>query len=227
MVAKVSWRGVHYQTAFFIGCILAGCGNAAAADYRVEPLKAGKPEGVSPAIAEQLGEGIKIVRGSSRTVCEIWWFKEWSASAEKPAAGVLYPFTPGQMVGVLRFPRKSTDFRNHDIGEGTYTLRYALQPVDGAHVGTSATRDFLLLTPADIDAKLDIPDYKTLTKQSGKSVGASHPALLSLQKASGESGLRHDEQRDWWLLAVSGKLKSSDTLSDLQLELVVVGHADE
>ena len=42
----------------------------------------------------------------------------------------------------------TADFRDQGIPAGTYILRYSQQPVDGAHVGTSTTRDFLALLPA-------------------------------------------------------------------------------
>ena len=51
---------------------------ASAADHRVEALKEKAPAGVAAPIAAQLSDtGVKIIRGTSRTVCEIWLTKQW------------------------------------------------------------------------------------------------------------------------------------------------------
>lgn len=209
-------------------CLLLST-TAVAVEYRVEPLKGEFPKGLSAEIQARLGTGVRIFRGASRVHCDIWWFKEWESSPDQPVAGIMYPFQPGQMVGVVQFPRKANDFRNQDIAEGVYTLRYGQQPVDGAHVGTSITRDFLLLTPAAEDTKLAIPDAKTLARQSALAGGASHPALLSLQKPEALEAvrLRHVEERDWWVVGIVGKLKGATAAANQSLEVVVVGHADE
>jgi len=209
--------------------LLAAARPAAAVEHRVEVLKEPPPAGLAPAIAARLGEGVRVIRGTSRVICDIWMFKEWEAPTDKPASGLLYPFQPGQMLGVLKFPRKATDFRNQDIAEGLYTLRYAHQPVDGAHVGTSLTRDFLLLTAASQDGELAIPEYKAMTKKSAEAAGSSHPALLSLQAPTNSPKLqiRHAEEQDWWVLGLVGTRKVESRLEPQLLEIVVVGHAAE
>ena len=197
------------------------------ADYRVEPLAAAPPtNSIAPSIAGLLNaEGFKVLRGQSRTVCEIWLAKQWdTAEGELPAA-VNYPLKPGSLVGVVRFPKKAGDFRDQDIAEGIYTLRYAQQPVDGAHVGTSPTRDFLLLLPADKDTNAGVLDYATMVKSSAEAAGSNHPLLLSLQKAAdgGEAlGMRHAEDLDWWIVRFTGKTKAKD----VAVELVISGHAE-
>ena len=111
---------------------------ASAADHRVEALKEKAPAGVAAPIAAQLSDtGVKIIRGTSRTVCEIWLTKQWDLKSLEAKGDVNYSFTPGQLIGVINYPRKGADFRDQQIDPGVYTLRYAQQPVDGAHVGTS------------------------------------------------------------------------------------------
>ena len=130
------------------------CGALLAADFRLEPLAdAVAAEELSPAIAKTLqSEGFKVIKGKSRTLCELWFSETWAAkSGFKPTNTVLYPFEVGQLVGVARYKSKGTDFRGQEIPAGVYTIRYAQQPVDGNHVGTSDTLDFLLLLPADAD----------------------------------------------------------------------------
>lgn len=202
-----------------------------AVDHRVEPLASPAPaDAVSPQIAALLApSGVKVIRGSTRTVCEIWLCKEWATQDGKLPSGVNYPFQPGQLMGVIRFPKKGGDFRDQDIAEGVYTMRYGQQPVDGAHVGTSATRDFLLLLKADQDKSPAVIEYKPLTKQSAEAAGSNHPALLSLQKAEGDSApaIRHDEGRDWWIVHLQSTAKVGGAAKDAALDFVVVGHAGE
>lgn len=203
-----------------------------AADHRVEELSEAAPEEVSAEIAKLLApEGIKVVRGTSRTVCEIWLCKEWAVSADFRANNeVLYPFVPGQLIGVARYPRRGADFRDQDIDSGVYTLRYAQQPVDGNHVGTSPTRDFLLLVRAESDQKAGKLDYKTLARVSAEAAGTTHPALLQMQRIKGEgkgSAIRHNEDHDWWIVRLTGKSNTGKKTADLPIELVVVGAATE
>lgn len=193
-------------------------------EYKVEKLDGGPPaDKLSPDIAKTIGStGFKVLRGESRTVCEIWTVKEL-ATKGKTNDMVQYPLEPGQLIGVIRLPRKTTDFRNQEVASGVYTLRYGQQPVDGAHVGTFPTRDFVLLLPADGDkSPVTIADYKTLTKASAASAGTSHPAIYPLLKpADGQTpSIRHDEEKDWWIIQFTAGGKQA-------LEMVIVGHAAE
>lgn len=198
------------------------------AEHRVEALTEAPPgDAVAPTIAGLLSPtGFKVVRGESRTVCEIWLCKQWQAAAGERPEAVNYPLAPGSLVGVVRFPKKGSDFRDQDIAEGVYTLRYGQQPVDGAHVGTSPTRDFLLLLPAAQDTAAGVLDYRTMTKQSAEAAGSSHPLLLSMQRAEapGEPlAIRHVEEPDWWIVRFVGKAKGAD----VPVDLIVAGHAEE
>jgi hypothetical protein len=173
---------------------------------------------------------VKVSKGSS-VHCEIWPAKEWPVAADAQVGGeVLYPLTPGQVIGVARFPRKANDFRDQDIAAGTYVLRYAQQPVDGAHVGTSPTRDFLALIPASKDKDPKPIDFKTLAEMSKETSGTAHPAILSLQKAEGGGqpiAVREESEKGWVIVRFTGKTKQGSTVKDLPLELVVVGKAAE
>lgn len=208
---------------------------AVAVDYRVEPLNEPAPtDAIAASIADGLAKtGVRVIRGSATSFCDIWLRKELEIPAEfKPTNEVLYPFQPGQLIGVARYSRKGSDFRDQDIPSGVFTLRYAQQPVDGAHVGTSPTRDFLLLIEAKKDESPAVMEYKSLAKQSAEAAGSSHPALLAMQKVVTEAkefpAIRHDEERDWWIVAMQAQVKAgSSPPRPLTLELVVVGVAAE
>lgn len=199
-------------------------------EYTAEPIEAFVPaDGLDPAIADLLAPtGVKIVRGGSRVVCEIWPLKSWELATFTPEGDLLYPFKPGQLIGVVRLPRKTGDFRDQGVAKGLYTLRYALQPVDGAHVGTSPTRDFLLMANAELDTSPEVKDIEALTKASAEAAGTAHPALFALKAAAPDvQTLRHDETSDWWLLQLTGQGRVGAEEREMKLELVVVGHAAE
>jgi hypothetical protein len=205
---------------------------AAGEDYHVakgEALPAGE---IAPEIASRLQPtSVAVVKGDSRPTCEVWLAKEWPIAADAKTGGdILYPLTAGELFGAIRFPRKASDFRDQDIPAGIYVLRYAQQPVDGAHVGTSPTRDFLALLPAAKDRDAKTLDYKTLVNISKETTGTAHPAILSLQKGQGEGAepsVHEDADHEWVLLHVVGKMKQGDAVKDLPIDIVVVGKAAE
>ena len=213
--------------------VLALLSPAAAQDYQVTKVETAAPaDDLSPEIAALLQPvGFKLVKGGSRTVCEIWLCKEWPIAADAKTSGeVIYPLTPGQLIGAIRYPRKATDFRDQEIPAGVYTLRYGQQPVDGAHVGTSPTRDFLIASPAARDKSPAVLDYKALVAAGKETTGTSHPAILSLQRP-GESAeplsVREEAELEWTIVRFTGKAKAGDTAKDLPLEAVLVGVAKE
>jgi hypothetical protein len=215
---------------YAIALLLLACTSAQGADYRVEPLDESAPaDEVSASIAATLAPtGARVIRGTATTFCDIWLCKEWATETDfKPTAALLYPFIPGQLMGVVRFARKGSDYRDQDIESGVYTLRYSQQPVDGSHVGTSLTRDFLLLLRADSDESADVLDYSELAKQSAEAAGSGHPALLSMQRIAEDSkplSMRHNEDHDWWIVGLEGKAKDGKSLL---VEFVIYGVAAE
>lgn len=207
---------------------------ALAIDHRVEALNEAAPrDELAAEIADQLAPtGFTVIRGTKTTLCDVWLCKQLPVQAGFQATGeVNYPFAPGELIGVVRFARKSADFRDQDIASGLYTLRYGLQPVDGAHVGTSLTRDFLMLVRAADDTTVAAPDFKALTRKSATAAESNHPAVLSLQRsdepAKAEPAIRHDEDRDWWVVDVQAQGKSDDAEQPVSLALVIVGVAGE
>ena len=207
---------------------------ASAAEHRVEVLKQPAPaDAISKEIAARLSPtGIRVVRGTNRTVCQIWLCKDWTVKPGfKPSGEVLYPFTPGQLIGVMQLTRKGSDFRDQDIAKGVYTLRYGQQPVDGNHEGTSPTRDFLTLVNAEKDTSAKPMEIKALLEASAEAAGSSHPALFGMQKVKitdkARPTIRHQERHDWWIVTLAGKAVASGKTSGLSIDLVVAGVAPE
>ncbi len=202
-----------------------------AEEHRVEPLAEAPPEELAAEITATLGEsGVRVLRGESRTVCDIWLCKEWKLASGEPGSGLIYPFAPGQLIGAIRYSRRGADFRDQDINSGVYTLRYSQQPVDGAHVGTSITRDFLLLLPAEADTSPAALEYKPLVEHSKEAAQSSHPALLSMQKAEGEAAapsMRANVEKEWEIVRLGGTAVVGEKKEPLVFDLVVVGVAEE
>lgn len=202
-------------------------------EYRIEAIADAAPaDALSKEIAATLGAGgYKVVKGASRTVCEIWLCKSWPVMDDfKASDAVAYPFSQGQLIGVLRFRSKGADFRDQEIAKGVYTLRYAQQPVDGNHVGTSVTRDFLLMVKADEDQSAKPIAAEELTELSAAAAESKHPAMLALKKPlvdGAKPALAHDEANDWHVATLAGKAEAGGKTTTLSIGLVVVGHASE
>lgn len=213
-------------------CVPMDASLATAQQYSAEMIASGPDaDGASEEILKQMAsEGVRVKRGSSRTACEIWLCKDLAVDPDfKATPERLYPFSPGQLIGLLHFGRRGSEFRDQTISSGWYTLRFGLQPIDGNHEGTSPTRDFLLLVDAETD---DLPEaWKTedLHEASSGAAGSSHPAMLCLQRPSEgpELSIKHDESNDWWVLHVIGNGVANGKTQGVPIDLVVAGHAAE
>jgi hypothetical protein len=217
-----------------LACVILLPGAAGAVDHRIEKADEAPPaDALSAEIAGKLDPaGVKVVRGTNRTVCEIWLCKELAAnSSGSPVSGAQYPFQEGTLVGVIRFPRDGSDFRDQDIAEGVYTLRYGLQPVDGAHVGTFPTRDFLMLSKAESDQTVAPPETKALVERSAEAAETTHPAILALLKVEGKPethpAIVHNEEKDWWIARLEAPIKTGEKVQKSTLDVVVAGTAGE
>ena len=170
-----------------------------------------------------------LIKSGARTVCELWLAKKWEIDPKfKASKERLYPFQPGQLIGLVHFNRKYLDFRKQTVPSGWYTLRFALQPVDGNHEGTSIIRDFLLLLNVQQDeAKKKWAD-KSLFKASAESIGTTHPAMLSLQSASeGTPSILHNAEKEFQILHLIGNGIAGEKGQATPLDFVVDGHAPE
>jgi hypothetical protein len=201
-----------------------------AQEYSVTAGEAAPTGTIAPEISSLLSaKGIKVNKGST-TVCELWFAKEWPIETDAKTGGeVLYPLAVGQVIGVIRFAKKASDFREQDVPAGVYVMRYTQQPVDGAHVGTSPTRDFLALSPAAKDREPKALDYKALVAASKETTGTAHPAIFSLQRVEdgASPSVREVSEKEWVIVHYVGKIKQGGSVKDLPLDMVVVGKSAE
>jgi hypothetical protein len=170
--------------------------------------------------------GYRVLLDDGSTACELWLRNNVPAQAKKDSPDVIYTqLAESTLVGVLRFPKAGRDFRGQAIPAGFYTLRYALIPNDGNHLGVSPTRDFLLLIPAasdtDPNASFKSQDLDALSRAA---TGTKHPGPLSLAPPAGTAPVVSKDDEDHWIFSAAMKLASGE---ELPFALVVKGTAQQ
>jgi hypothetical protein len=174
---------------------------ALAASAKVERVDRPSDSPVPAGVWDVLDKhGYRLSLDDGSTVCDIWLRKSIPGSGAKEVEGVLFPeIAPSTLVGVISFPKPTTDFRGQQIKPGFYDLRYELIPNDGNHLGVSPNRDFVLLVPpaADPDPAAEFK-FDELVSLSRKATGTNHPGPLSLVQAdSAMPGLSHNDEDQW------------------------------
>lgn len=212
--------------------VFSSPGAATADDHKLKAVKE-VPKGLSPEIEKLIDATGHQILGEEGAVVELWLLKSLPIKSNfKSSAAQLYPFTPGQLLGVMRVPKGAeyTDFRDQEIAAGTYTLRYGLQPEDGNHLGTSDTADFILALPAKHDTKpATIEDFYELSERSGKAAGSTHPAIFSLLDPKGagkDSKLDEDKSAEDWVLTFTAKGDAKGKATEVRIRLVVIGESE-
>lgn len=216
------------RASFFLTFALcAGLAAAADSDYTIG--QAGPPpQELAKDVQAVLAPQGTQVRGPKGMQLEVWLVKQAAVKPGfSPSANQKYPFTAGELLGALRLGKgtKFTDFRAQDVPAGVYTLRYGVQPMDGNHIGTADTADFLLALPAGVDKDPGLIRFaKQLYEKSSESVESDHPSILWLapptDKPAGKPAVVHDEDHDFWILDTSVK---GDDGKQIPIRLVIVG----
>ena len=158
--------------------------------------------------------------------CELWLRKN-VPDGKNAASGALHDeLSLSTAVGVIRFLAPAADFRGQAIGPGFYTLRYAVTPTDGSHMGVSEYPDFLLVVPAAEDPNLDAAfKFEDLMASSRKATGTRHPGVFALMPPSGASfPAATTNDSGYVILQVKAKLRSG---GETPIALVVKGHAEQ
>jgi hypothetical protein len=151
---------------------------SALAQSKVESIAAAPT--ASEAIIKAVSDHALRVEATGNTV-QLWTAKSITGEANA-AEGALYPDLPrGVFAGVIQFSSEAADFRGQKIKAGTYTLRYAVLPTDGNHLGVAPSPDFFLLVPVANDVNPDaVIPYPRLIRLSARAAGTNHPAAYSL-----------------------------------------------
>jgi len=192
---------------------------------KIEAIGAIADPGASDALKKVLEpKGSRITIGDG-PYCDIW-LRAAIPAGKSDALGAVYT-TMGEsvLVGVISFTRATTDFRGQAVKPGTYTLRYAVHPADGNHLGISPIRDFLALVPVAMDQNPEAhPKYEELMKMSAKVVGANHPGVISLVQTEAGSAPKLDQEGSHVIFSAKTKSQSG---ADLSIALIVKGIAEQ
>jgi len=193
------------------------------ANYKAEGIGAA-PADVPTALQKVLdSQGARAVNPQGAALCEVWLRKTLPTSATpSTSSDTLYgALTAGSFLGVVNLPAALTDFRGQAIKPGFYTLRYALIPLDGNHMGVNPSRDAIVLAPVSADQDPDkVLNFDDLVKLGRQASGTAHPAILVAAQVNGEQfpSVVKDDQ-DHWNLQVKGHAQSGD----LPLAITIVG----
>jgi hypothetical protein len=223
-------RGLSLLFAAVVSAVFSSAA-LAADNYSVRELKEAAPEGLAPGVRDALSKsGYRVVSGD-KIICDVWFHAQLPV-IEKfvPQNDVEYPIEPGTLIGAIRFPRATTDYRQQSIKPGAFTLRYGQQPQDGNHIGTAQYRDFAIAIQAGDDPTPGKLSQEKAMDLSKKATGSIHPAIFSmLPPQKGREvvpTMAHMSELKLEVLVTKVTAKG-DAAKDLQVELVVVGHAPE
>ena len=141
------------------------------------------PAELGPPVATALSpDVVTVTAGSSKL--EFWWVKSLALRNSASGAPSWGDVPDGTLVGALRLSANWTDIRGYTVRPGVYTLRFALQPQNGDHLGISPNREFLLPAPAADDVTLDPVGYDGAVALARKSSRRAHPASISIDPPS-------------------------------------------
>ena len=174
----------------FVLLLLGAAACAPAAELVVRVKDQPPPKELDASIAGRLQpKAVQVLAGDQRLF--EFWFVEQLPLGAKPAspAKALETIKQPALLGAVSVGKGRRDYRDDDIAPGVYTMRLAIQPNDGNHLGTSEFSWFSALIPARLDTKPDgIADYKSMVKASSKETTTDHPVILSLRPASSSDG---------------------------------------
>ena len=181
------------------------------------------PAELGDSMKEALNPEAITVQLDGKPVAHVWLAKEvQKAESANAELGVSFGgIAQGSLVGVILFPEPWSDYKENPISVGTYTMRYAVMPADGNHMGVATFRDFLLLLPpsADSDPAKTL-GLAELLVGSGEATGVVHPGVLALypiwEEVSEPAISKND--LDQWTLAVK--------IGSQVLGLVISGHGE-
>ncbi len=221
---------------FFVAGASAVCSadSARAQGYKVEKIALQAPQELSAAVRETLSGEAYRVTGPNGPLCELWLRKNVpaKASATQELGIVFGQLAEGTLLGAVRFPIEVKDYRRQLVKAGVYTLRYALVPVNGSHLGVAPQRDFLIAAPAAADQSPASVSAEEMLNLSRKALGTGHPSVWSLMGAEGQAGappvVIHQEEADLWVLQLSVSLRAGSSASSVvRMGLVISGYAPE
>jgi phosphopantetheinyl transferase (holo-ACP synthase) len=183
--------------------------------------KAEPPKELKDNVRKLLAEkSVQFFDDKGNQLAEIWFRKELPVKATDAQIqnGLTYQeVAQTTLVGAVRIKDTLGDYRKQKIKAGVYTMRLAIQPMDGDHMGTAPHGEFLLLVPASEDEGKEAFEPEKLHDLSKKASATGHPAVFLLfpvaKKDLGKPpALQMRENKHWSLnvtldVTIDGKKK--------------------
>jgi hypothetical protein len=196
---------------------------------KVESIGAFTDQGASESLRKTLEpKGYRVTAADGGVVCEVWFRSGVTAANKTEAPGAVYTgLAESALVGVINYPKATNDFRGQAIKAGTYTLRYALHPTDGNHMGISPIRDFLVMIPLSVDQDPEAKyKFEELTKMSAKVSGTNHPAVASLATLDNVAVAPALVENEHGHIILAAKIKTQSG-AEMPIAIIVKGRAEQ
>jgi hypothetical protein len=174
--------------------------------YTVEPLEEAVPKEVSKEVRASVEPiALRVLDRKKKPFADLWLRRKLAPQKPNKEPGIVYGHIPeGSLLGVIRIHARGSDFRGDRVKAGVFTMRNAIQPQDGDHLGVSDSRDFILLSPVKVDTKTKSLPTKAVIKLSVQASGRKHPSILYLiklyDKAKKLPRIVEEEDLEYWVL---------------------------
>ena len=194
------------RRAFVVGIVVLVGATFAIAAARVEKVGPFAGEASEALKASLSPDGYRVFLPNTLAACDIWLVKELppkkADAADHDKSGANYAQLAGsQLLGVITFPKGGgADFRGQPVRPGSYTMRYALLPNDGNHLGVAPNPDMVLLIPIADDPDPSVNyDFGKLVELSAKAARTAHPAAFEMMPP-GTSEPTASQTDDGWIV---------------------------
>ena len=191
-----AWRGLLGGLLLAIFLLNTGAEPVLDVDVEKTPLPDSVPAAFEPVLQERatmLQDG-----ESEEPVITLWMVRRLGLAGPPTDTDAPYgQIEDGTLLGVAELHEDRRDFRNDSLPAGVYSLRFAEQPYDGAHMGIALYPYFLLLTPIENDNSPEtIAEPEALFTKASENKTPSHPRSWNL-KPSGRGFEPLDIEEDW------------------------------
>lgn len=227
---------MSFRTGFATAVVLLAALPLYAADnpYSVKVVeKSEPPKEVQEPIRKLLSDRcVQLLDAKGGVLAEAWFCKTIPAKAtdNQIKNGLTYREIPESTVlGAIRFPKQTTDYRKQKIPAGVYTLRLGYQPMDGDHMGTAPYSEFCLMSPAADDKKADTMEGKALHELSAKTTN-SHPGVLLLFPGGNDSKEMPalvNKGDGHWIVQLKQDVTVGDKKASINIGLTLIGASSQ
>jgi hypothetical protein len=201
--------------------------SALAADNKLEAIGAYADPAASDGLKKALDPKGWRVSTADGAYCDVWLRTGIPAGKNETSGAVYTSVGDSTLIGVITFAKPTTDFRGQAVKAGSYTMRYAVHPSDGNHLGISPIRDFLVMVPVAMDPNPDAQfKFEELMKMSTKVTGTNHPGVLSLTQPASAPAAPKIESDDSNHIVFSSSVKNQSGTT-IPVSFIVKGRAEQ